>query len=928
MLKALAPLAVGLGLSLAQRLLGGGRRSQSGQRPKPDYAGANIGDFYPWVAGLSTVGEFVIWKSAVRGSGKGKRRRKGKGKARVDALIGICEGPITGVTKIFANNKLVYINTPFKTRDWLSQNCESWTLYTGDYSQGVDALASANILYPSAYRGLAYLSIKGMAVGDSGDELPQFRFEVLNYPGVGITELLTTSHAAGDVKSLRVVQMQGLEPETITFDLNDEVVLGAWIETRTVSVPNAAGSIAEDNEGRIRLHTYSGSNPAITGYESKYGQWHYKGVNLLPIPDNFEPMGVFPELQLPNYGPLRKLSYVEPLLPVDDALYFAASHTVGDNYTSNPDLLTFYGVPLTIGDIARFLFSYRSESSAMLKSARVNSFESVADLGQQVYGYQLRDGINAWQGLGKLFNLFNIDYSVSGQGILDFQYPGNRQIISITSSEIVRSINEETGEPEPSVSFKADNSVDIPSEVRLMFRDVGRDGENSMAIATNAHVSESRSTVTVTTDATMAFVDATALAREHLSRLLTKKYTISFKVDASLATLIKVGCIVRADFDPLLDTANGWLPRPPLDVFGITTPVDMRVRSISFDENLQADLVCDFYGYGYSEELTPPTVVPVTSIPDDGLPDVIEIEAVAINVPIIGDPTNPLRASYYGRRTSPFYPNDETIPCPRLESLDSVETIVSEESAAIAGTTYNLLASNFVPATVPKCTRLKTAALTFESVANTAFQTYTESAFDRGLGNYFIIAGVLGRARVATFASNVYTLTDCVFGLSGTYQATVGSTHVLVGGVTFDQQIDTAQVLNLPRQIKIYHPLASGLLSPFVDLTQTGLTAKPYPITNVSANQQPSGEVLVKWSGHCLGQSNRVGGRHLSGFASIGYSFTYNYDGGPATPVIISDAEFLVPAPPLATTLLNFTIIQRGEYGLNSDTYIGAHTYA
>ncbi len=920
MLKALAPLAIGVGLSLVQRLLGGGRH-RNGPRPKPDYAGANIGDYYPWVYGLTTVGEIVIWKSDVRGSGKGKRRRKGKGKARVDAIIGICQGPITGVTKIFANNKLIYINTPYKTRDWLSQNCEGWALYTGTDTQGVCPLALANIPNPSAYRGIAYIEIKGMAVGDSGDELPQLRFEVARYPLSSTTvKKVQSSWRAEGARALRVVQLQGLEPEVVPIPALDETILGAFFEYQTVPVPNLAGDVAEENQGRIRLHTLSGSNPLLTGYETRYGQWHYKGQNLLPMPDAYHPMDIFPEIQFSNYGPYREITVSSQPVPPSTVGYYRAPHT----YTTENDLqttgvLTAYGSSVSVDQVATALLADYPAANSLIRSNLNDNDNPFNGLNQSVYGYQLRDGINVWQGLGKLFDLFNIDYSPTTANGLQFQWPGNRQPMKVPEHAILRKINDDTGEPESSVSFKINNSVDIPSEVRIVFRDVGRDGENSLAIAVNPHAAESTSTVTVNTDASMSFVNSQALAKEHLSRLMTKKYTVKFKLHSDWAIRIKLGMVLELSANLVDDTKNGWLPNTN------TQNTFVKVRSISLDENLEGEVTGDYYGFGNYIENPAPVLTPIPTGISDGLPDSIEIEARKIQVPILDDPTLPLRMSYYGFRLTPANPTDEVIPCPRLEILEDTESIVSEESTAIAGNSYALMAVNFSASTVGKCVRLLGAKLSFQSSSNGAFQTYTESAFLNGAGTYFILNGVVGRARVATFSSNVYTLSDCIFGLSGTYSATAGSTHVLVKGATYDQQTDNIQVLNRSRQIKIYHPSASGLLSPLVDLTQVGETTRPYPITGIRLYQQPDGTAVLRWQGHLLGQSTRVAGRHIPGILPK-YQVQYTINTDPTVILMVTTEEIVLPTTITGSTL-NYSIQQLGDYGLHSPTAAGNYTY-
>ena len=98
--------------------------------------------------------------------------------------IGICEGPIAGVRRIWVNGELVYnvANTAnvttLNTSDTFAKN---FTLYLGSESQGADASIQADkgVAGTPAYRGLAYIVFNGLQLADYGNRTPNCEFEVV-----------------------------------------------------------------------------------------------------------------------------------------------------------------------------------------------------------------------------------------------------------------------------------------------------------------------------------------------------------------------------------------------------------------------------------------------------------------------------------------------------------------------------------------------------------------------------------------------------------------------------------------------------------------------------------------------------------------------------------------------------------------------------
>ena len=82
--------------------------------------------------------------------------------------VAICEGAISEVVRVWADAKQ------------LDLTAGSYSLYLGDETQLPDTFMSS--FYPAgqtpAYRGTAYVVIKDFPLGDFGNRIPNFTFEV------------------------------------------------------------------------------------------------------------------------------------------------------------------------------------------------------------------------------------------------------------------------------------------------------------------------------------------------------------------------------------------------------------------------------------------------------------------------------------------------------------------------------------------------------------------------------------------------------------------------------------------------------------------------------------------------------------------------------------------------------------------------------
>jgi hypothetical protein len=127
----------------------------------------------PTVYGRYRVGGQVIWASRFRE--KREERSGGKGGPRyteysytVSFAVALCEGPITRVDRIWANNEPLALNDV------------TWRLYQGHEDQVPDPLIEAieGSGQAPAYRGVAYIVFEDLPLEAFGNRLPQLSFEV------------------------------------------------------------------------------------------------------------------------------------------------------------------------------------------------------------------------------------------------------------------------------------------------------------------------------------------------------------------------------------------------------------------------------------------------------------------------------------------------------------------------------------------------------------------------------------------------------------------------------------------------------------------------------------------------------------------------------------------------------------------------------
>jgi hypothetical protein len=137
------------------------------------------GAVIPRVHGRMRMGGNVIWATDFREETRTTRQGGGKGggggKVKTTEYlyfasfaVALCEGPITGIGRIWADGKL------------LDTAGITWRWYPGDEAQIADPFIAAKTgaAHTPAYRGTAYVIFEELALADYGNRLPQLSFEV------------------------------------------------------------------------------------------------------------------------------------------------------------------------------------------------------------------------------------------------------------------------------------------------------------------------------------------------------------------------------------------------------------------------------------------------------------------------------------------------------------------------------------------------------------------------------------------------------------------------------------------------------------------------------------------------------------------------------------------------------------------------------
>lgn len=175
------------------------------------------------VYGTVRISGNIIWGTNFVEHKKTQKQGKGGGGSTsttysytVSCAIGLCEGEIVGIRRVWADGKEV--TDKFHASD--GQSVFNWTLYTGAETQEPDPfIAAIETTRPTpAYRGLAYIVLKDMDLTDFGNRIPNFTFEVEREVTFLDAIIKEVSEAAGLETALGAAEIDATDLAGIPID--------------------------------------------------------------------------------------------------------------------------------------------------------------------------------------------------------------------------------------------------------------------------------------------------------------------------------------------------------------------------------------------------------------------------------------------------------------------------------------------------------------------------------------------------------------------------------------------------------------------------------------------------------------------------------------------------------------------------------------
>jgi hypothetical protein len=186
---------------------------------------SRYGKGIPTVFGCARVAGNVIWASDLietsqetqTGGGKGGVVTGVVGGTRttysysIHCAIAITSGEIGGIATIWADTKVIYQNGV-----WLTGVVGSSTFYNGTMTQNVDPFLQSMIGSGQvpAYRGVAYVVLESLQLGNFGNRLPSLTFEIMPLAITSAPQWLGSVDAGIDCMPV-VVCNKGMDPIVI-----------------------------------------------------------------------------------------------------------------------------------------------------------------------------------------------------------------------------------------------------------------------------------------------------------------------------------------------------------------------------------------------------------------------------------------------------------------------------------------------------------------------------------------------------------------------------------------------------------------------------------------------------------------------------------------------------------------------------------------
>lgn len=225
----------------------------------------------PIVFGRMRIAGNMIWSGGIQ-EVKTKKKQGGKGMGgssthttytyNASFAIGLCEGPIQGVRRIWADGKLIYSSANNATAATLyasRKKMANITIYLGSETQTADPIVAAAVGSANCpgFRGLAYVVFERLQLADFGNRIPNLTFEVVTGTE---GDYLWRVNTWPDVNLVNTIQVE-VNNGIISTGSSERISGSDW-HTRTRKI-DLAGNLISETWGPIKT-TAGGSSASIT----------------------------------------------------------------------------------------------------------------------------------------------------------------------------------------------------------------------------------------------------------------------------------------------------------------------------------------------------------------------------------------------------------------------------------------------------------------------------------------------------------------------------------------------------------------------------------------------------------------------------------------------------------------------------------------
>ena len=143
---------------------------------------SNYGNAIPITYGTNRLAGNVIWAAQIQEHANAQDGKGGPAYTTYSYTcsfaVSVCEGPVAGITRIWADGLLVYDTTPANTGPNQTFIAAGFKFYLGTEAQLPDPTIQASIGDTPAYRGQAYAVFTDLQLEKYGNRIPSLTFEV------------------------------------------------------------------------------------------------------------------------------------------------------------------------------------------------------------------------------------------------------------------------------------------------------------------------------------------------------------------------------------------------------------------------------------------------------------------------------------------------------------------------------------------------------------------------------------------------------------------------------------------------------------------------------------------------------------------------------------------------------------------------------